>query len=406
VAFRLLQLGEDNIAYPCVGPQMRNYHIARELARVMDVTHVGFSDKCEKVETSHHGQIRITLVPKEPAYTLAKLVRGAFGRTPVMLLNFRSRVMASVLSDELAMFRYDVIQIEGIEMSPYLRLILAAPNRPKHIVLDWHGIDSQMVRRQACNAATPLHRVYLRRAIGQLKKAETEAIDNCELHLVTSELERDELLARRPEAHIIVVENGVEVSHFTEPMVCRVGTDQWTARRRILFVGNMGYSANVDAVGYFVEQVWPRIHRDSPALVFTVVGRNPSGRIRALASRPGIEVTGTVEDVRPYYGEAVAAVVPLRLGGGTRLKILEAMAAGVPVVSTRLGAEGLRVEPETHFMLAQTAADFYAQVRRLCEDFGLWRRVSAAGRELVEGCLLYTSPSPRDLSTSRMPSSA
>ena len=122
-----------------------------------------------------------------------------------------------------------------------------------------------------------------------------------------------------------------------------------------------------------------------PEIRFTIVGRNPSQEIRALAS-DSVTVTGTVEDVRPFYAGALAVVAPLRVGSGTRLKILEAMAAGVPVASTRLGAEGLEIENGRNILLADTALEFLACIGQLISSSGFCREFSRAGRELVAGC--------------------
>src|ERR1041385_4067086 len=118
----------------------------------------------------------------------------------------------------------------------------------------------------------------------------------------------------------------------------------------------MDYHANIEGATSIARHVWPMIHERQPTLRFTIVGRNPPAAVNELSSMAGIEVTGSVADVRPYYREALAAVVPLNVGGGSRLKILEAMAAGVPVVSTTLGAEGLDVSDGENILLAETTA--------------------------------------------------
>jgi glycosyltransferase involved in cell wall biosynthesis len=162
------------------------------------------------------------------------------------------------------------------------------------------------------------------------------------------------------------------------------GEDSKGARRaRVLFVGSMDYHANVEAVLHFGKEIWPRIREREPQLVFTIVGRTPPEEIRRLAELPGVEVTGTVEDVRPFYAEALAAVIPLRVGGGSRLKILEAMAAGVPVVSTTLGAEGIEVRDGENVILADDAEAMSAALSSLNADEGLRRGLSSAGRALV-----------------------
>jgi glycosyltransferase involved in cell wall biosynthesis len=385
VEFKLLQLGQVNIVNPNSGSRLRNYCIAHQLAKVMQVTHLGFHEPDEMVQSVEiKDQIRVSLVPRATAYTIAKLVRGALGGTPVTLLNFYSTRMAAELARELVTSRYDTVLIEGIEMVPYLPMIQTAKSAVRHVVLDWHNIESEVVARHLLNAQTTLHRLYMRRVVSQLKRVEDEMLERCDLHLVTSDRERHALLSRRPWANVVVVENGVDSRHFGEPSDGAEHSLWQTARDRILFVGSMDFSGNVDAVTQFAEQIWPGIHQTFPKLVFTIVGRNPPERVRTMGLRPGIQVTGTVEDVRPYYHEALAAVVPVRVGGGTRLKILEAMAAGVPVVSTRVGAEGLRVEPETHFLPAETPAEFHAQLKWLREDFALWGRLSSLGRKLVQ----------------------
>jgi glycosyltransferase involved in cell wall biosynthesis len=126
----------------------------------------------------------------------------------------------------------------------------------------------------------------------------------------------------------------------------------------------MDYFPNVDAVTSFVSDVWPRIRERFAGITLTIVGANPVPAVAASRSVAGIEVTGTVPDVRPYYARALAAVVPLRTGGGTRLKILEAMAAGVPVISTPLGAEGLAVTEDRDILLAP-ADDAEAWIRHV-----------------------------------------
>ena len=269
-------------------------------------------------------------------------------------------------------------------MAAYVPVLQAMRNRIRRLVLDWHNIESELVERHSHYAATPFHRIFMEHTSRQLRRVEDDLLGSCDLHLVTSERERSSLLRRRPGANEVVLENGVDSRHYAPADEEIHEHDRWFARHRVVFVASMDYSANVEAVEYFAREAWPALHSSLPHLVFTLVGRNPPQRIRELGKRPGIEVTGTVSDVRPYYREAIAAVVPIRVAGGTRLKILEAMAAGVPVVSTRLGAEGLRIEPELHFMLADNPIDFCLQIERLAGDFSLWGRVSGAGRRLVE----------------------
>ena len=276
---------------------------------------------------------------------------GLVGRMPLPVLNYQTPEMEAELRRLMAEEEYDIVQIESIQLISYVPAILGARRRPK-IVLDWHNIESEIIERYAQHASSLPRRVYAQLTARRLAALEVSALSLFDAHLTVSDRDRDRLLEWVPGANVQTIENGVDVSFFTDEELCRAyrawpqragGGEESAAtapRHRVLFVGSMDYHANVDAVVDFARETWPEIHRKRPDLTFTIVGRSPRPEVLALASQPGIEVTGTVDDVRPYYCEAVAEVVPLRVGGGSRLKILEAMAAGVPIVSTRLGAEG------------------------------------------------------------------
>src|SRR5262249_2791244 len=205
---------------------------------------------------------------------------------------------------------------------------------------------------------------------------EMRLLGACDAHILSSARERDKLHARYPAAMIHVVPNGVDVSHYSGIAA--------GIRDQLVFVGSMDYSANIDAALWFAKEVWPAISREHPDLSLVIAGREPPPHIRALAAQSRIVVTGSVPDIRPYYARALAAIVPLRVGSGTRLKILEAMAAGVPVISTNLGAEGLEVEDEANLLLASSPAEIAAAVGRLVSSPETWARLSQAGLELVQ----------------------
>ena len=142
----------------------------------------------------------------------------------------------------------------------------------------------------------------------------------------------------------------------------------------------MDYHPNIEAVLDFAQTVWPQVQRQHPEFVFTIVGRNPAQSVLQLASQPGIEVTSTVADVRPYYHEAIASVVPLKMGAGSRLKILEAMAAGVPIISTTLGAEGLAVRHGEHIAITDSHQAMIQELLDLPHQTEQWQRRTKAAR--------------------------
>ena len=315
------------------------------------------------------------LVSKDRGYTPAKILRGLVGPAPVNVRNCWTDRAVRELRRQLDSQDFDVVQVEGVHLTPYLPYIRAARSRPA-IVGDWHNIESEIMRRYSDHTPGLARRLYARRTASLLERMETRLLRGCDSHSVASYRERERLLARVPGASIAVVENGVDFAFYCGP-------DEARARTDVLFVGSMDYHANIDAVIRFVADTWPGLRGRRPALRFVIVGRSPAPEVQALGNVPGIVVTGTVEDVRPYYRDALATVVPLRVGSGTRLKILESMAAGVPVVSTRLGAEGLEVADGCDILLAETPTETVAAVEALADSGDRWRAISAAARETV-----------------------
>jgi glycosyltransferase involved in cell wall biosynthesis len=174
-----------------------------------------------------------------------------------------------------------------------------------------------------------------------------------------------------------VVPNAVDVEHFRpDPVLPRPDG------RTVVFFGTLAYFPNQDGMLWFLREIWPLLERSHPQARLKVIGPNPTADVLARRG-PRLEVTGLVDDLRPHLAEAAVAIVPLRVGGGTRLKILEAMAMGKAVVSTTLGAEGIAHRPGENILLADSPADFAAAVGRVLDDPSLAARLGAAGRDLV-----------------------
>jgi len=193
-----------------------------------------------------------------------------------------------------------------------------------------------------------------------------------------SEADRQLLLKANPRLHVDIIPNGVDTENF-QPLPL---PDE-KAMPSLMFIGNMGYPPCVDAALYFCKEIFPLIRRKIPTAEFWIVGRSPRPEVLELDG-DGVHVTGQVEGVIPYYQQSTICVVPLRAGGGTRLKILEAMALGRPVVSTTIGCEGLEVVDGQNILIADTPEQFTEKVMRLFNDKELYRSISTNGRRLVE----------------------
>jgi sugar transferase (PEP-CTERM/EpsH1 system associated) len=366
------------------GAHLRDFHIAQYLASKAELTYLGLDSGEEGAQNQlvcfdpipALGEAKVVRVQRGSGYSVGKIVRGLIGPSPLVILNYTSPTVTRELERLLSRNRFDVVQVEGIFMSAYVPLIRRFAPRAL-LNADWHNVDSGLMDRYAENELRWPHRLYARRTASLLRKLEDQFLSTCDSHTVCSELERQHLLSRNSQANIEVIPNGVDTKAFAA--TARTADHQ----RTLLFVGAMDYHANIDGVRYFANEVWPAIHQRRPELQFLIVGSKPSPEVRKLGERPGITVTGAVDDLRPYYADALAAVVPLRIGGGTRLKILEAMAAGTPVISTSIGAEGLPVRNGRDILLADSPQELAQAAALLNANSDLWKNLAAAGREFV-----------------------
>ena len=297
------------------------------------------------------------------------------GRTPLPLLNYTSDEMKQALVRILAENAFDIIQIESIHLMNYLPAIRAAGGRPL-VICDWHNVESDLIRQYAESQSSIARKTYARRTARLMSEFEERALSEFDAHIAVSEHDAERLRRVNSDSQVQVVENGVDVDYYA-------GQDEAKTKTRIIFVGSMDYHANIEAAISFAKNIWPAVREKHPALTFTIVGRNPPSSVRELATISGVEVTGSVEDVRPYYREAVMAVVPLNVGGGSRLKILEAMAAGVPVVSTVLGAEGLHVHHGENILLSDSDEELAKTIISLMNEPDLRAKIIFGGRQLV-----------------------
>ena len=287
---------------------------------------------------------------------------------------------------------YDVVQVSSLEMMPYRWAIAVEDGRwpmtgtggrRPLVVFDNLNAEYQLQRR-AC--LTDLARpgrwhgaAYSAVQWQRLRRYEARVCREADAVVVVSATDAALLLRIAPEARYVVLPNGVDTSAFA----FRAGPP--AEPPELVFTGTMDYRPNVDAMLWFAEAILPLVRRARPDVRCVVVGKAPDRRLLAAAERePGLVVTGAVPDVQPYLARAVVYVVPMRMGSGSRLKVLEALAAGVPLVSTRLGIEGIAVNAEEYALVAERPEAFAEAVLRLLADSALAGRLAARGRALVE----------------------
>jgi sugar transferase (PEP-CTERM/EpsH1 system associated) len=384
---------------PRQGTQIRNFHLLKAAAGAHEVDLLSFARPGETLESA--GPLRdlcgeITLVPA-PERTRAERLRLLLGSPdPDMAHRLRSEAYSANVRSVLASRGYDLVQLAGIEMARYLPAVRACSPRAR-VVFDDHNAEYLLQERAAFvdlrhPPAWP-KALYSLAQWQKLRRYEARVCRDADAVLAVSEEDAGALRRLGRTAPVAVVPNGVDTTYY------RTGPDAAREPATLLFTGTMDFRPNVDAIRWFVQDVLPLVAESRPDARLQVVGRSPAPAVLALASEnPGVVVTGAVEDVRPYFDRSTLFVVPMRMGGGVRLKVLEALAAGVPLVSTSMGAEGTGLVHEEELLLADTADQFARAVLRLLEDEPLRRHLSSAGRGAVSRRFDWTCVAPRLLS--------
>jgi glycosyltransferase involved in cell wall biosynthesis len=284
---------------------------------------------------------------------------------------FHSPALAARFRDAVEMEQFDIVMVEGLYMHPYLD-----SESPTPVVLDCHNVETRRLETIAAAQGMRPRGLAARLQLRSVRRYERAAVQEAALCLVVSETEKRYLEQFGPRA-VGMVPNGVDCDAYPARSAVPNGPE-------LLFLGTLDYSANVDAVNYLTTSILPRV--ESQDVRVTLVGRGAGRRIRRHLRRSpvNIDLVGEVEDTKPYLDRARAFVVPLRFGGGTRLKILEAMASGLPVISTSAGAEGLGLRHGHDALIADKPVDFARWIDRLLEDDDFCRAIGEAGRATVE----------------------
>jgi glycosyltransferase involved in cell wall biosynthesis len=363
------------------GGKIRTFQMLRELKRDHHVTYVTLDDGCaapdalERAAEYCHDVVRIpfrTQAKRSPGF-YAELVGNLLSPLPYAVAKYRSHAMRREVSARAASGDVDVLVCDFLAPS------LNVPDDvPCPALLFEHNVEALIWKRHWQLARNPLSRGYLWaqwRKMRAFEAAECRRYD----HVVVVSPEDRELIAREYGVPgVSEVRTGVDTEYF------RSRGKGPRDPHSMVFTGSMDWIPNEDAVRFCVREILPRIRQAVPDATLTVVGRNPAPSVIALgAQAPGVTVTGRVDDVRPYMERAALYVVPIRIGGGTRLKIFEAMAMGLPVVSTRVGAEGLPVADGQDIVLADSAAQFAGAAIQLLTDSERAQALGGAASRMV-----------------------
>lgn len=300
------------------------------------------------------------------------LVLNLFSRAPFPVQRHRSCEMRRAIRERLKRHNYDLVHIDATALAEYGAIAGGTP-----AILIHHNVESDLLRRRADGRAGLPARLYLRLQAWKLRRFETRVTPLFRVNVTVSDQDRSLLLGHCPGADVRVIRNGADTDALRPDPAAE-------ADRRLIFVGSLNWSPNPDAVLYFLDRIWPLVKRDVPGVTFDVVGIAPPREIVDFARRDdSVRVHGFVDDLGAWLAKATVFVVPLRMGGGTRLKILDAMAMGKAIVSTRLGAEGLDLAAGEEIILEDEPELFARTIVRLINDPGLRQALGRRARERV-----------------------
>jgi polysaccharide biosynthesis protein PslH len=380
---RLLWLNANLLLPLDKGGRLRTWHLMRHLAARHEITYLCFarpedverhgaemSAVCSRLETVPRRD-----APKDSLRFYGRVARHLFDPAPYAVAAYRSGPYQRRLDKLLARGAFDRVVCDFLVPAINMPRVLPCP-----ALLFTHNVEAEIWRRHVETCTNPIRRALYYQQWQRMRHFEGRTLARFDRVLTVSDVDRltfHQLYAGEFQAPTTVVPTGVDTGYF-QPEPCIAPRPS-----HLVFIGSMDWLPNEDAITTFCRDVLPLIRADVPEVTLSVVGRDPTAAVQRLADGDRIIVTGRVTDVRPALHEAAVSIVPLRIGGGTRLKIFESMAAGTPVVSTAVGAEGLPGEPGRHLLIANQPAEFASAVVSLLRDPAKRAAMATAARDFV-----------------------
>ena len=396
---RLLFLTPQLPYPPQQGTALRNWGLLSHLADTHEVWLLSFD---ETPGTAIHPTLKkackeIAMIPV-PRRTLQDRLRMLVtSPLPDMAWRLWSPAFERQLRDWLRDHRFDIVQVEGIELARYM-MDLVADKRPRnyHLVFDDHNCEYLLQQRT--------HEMDMRRGRlhgaaysfvqwQRLRTFEREALRAADATLCVSPQDQTLLTQLEPHAKVTTIFNGIDVAAYES--FATAPSPKGRGVKTIVFTGKMDFRPNIEAMLWFQREVWPFVKQAHPAAKWFIVGQKPSPRLDVLRNDPDITLTGQVDDVRPYIAQADVYIAPLLAGGGTRFKLLEAMAMRRAIVSTTLGCEGFAIEPGREMMVADTGSDFASAVNELLRSEARRREMGERAHAFVAATYDWQAIVPR-----------
>lgn len=300
------------------------------------------------------------------------LLANLLSRHPYSVMKFACPELAAEIRRLTAKEKFDLVHFDTIDLAEYAELTYGLPS-----VMNHHNIESQLLLRRAQAESNPVIKAFMQYQANKLRKYEQAHCGKFDMNLVVSDQDLQGLSQLAPRARFAIVPNGTDTDYFKPA--------PQTLAPELIFIGGLKWYPNKDAMLFFCERIFPLILKRIPEVSINIIGREPPPGLKNLAAQyPSIKLHGFVEDIRDLLARSSVYVVPIRVGGGTRLKILDAFASGKAVVSTSIGAEGIRYTNGENILIADTAELFATRVIELLENKELRSRLGTNARKLAE----------------------
>ena len=360
---------------PNEGGKIRAYHMIRHLSQHHRLVVASLAESEEELARAeglkdHCEEMIVEMLP--PAQRWAQAIAALPTPTPSSVAYFWSRRLDARIRAAVARQAFDAVIVHCAFVAQYVR-----PCDARFHLLDFVDMDSGKWAEYGIHRRFPLSVGY-RLEAAKLRAYERRATSWFHHCAVTTVGELETYRQLGGSVPCAVLANGVDTKYFSQDAPRR------REGRVLAFLGRMDYFPNVDAICYFAHEVFPLIRSHCPTAQLRIIGMNPTAEVRALATLPGIVVTGSVPDVRPHLNDAAITVAPLRIARGTQNKVLESMALGIPVVATSLAARGVQADPDTHLLVGDDPQTLSAQVLRLFQNPELAERLARAAHEQVQ----------------------
>jgi sugar transferase (PEP-CTERM/EpsH1 system associated) len=362
------------------GGRIRSFHIIKELAKKNKVTYLCYADpeneKDAVRELARYVDAVLTIPKKaREKYTFGfylDILLSLVSPLPYTIRKYHSTAMVNYLKELVKNERFDAIVCDFL--APSLNFDLDMRNRS---LLFQHNIESRIWERHVQMQSDFVKKMLFYQEWKKLIRYEKRTCREFRMVLAVSSDDRDWFKNHFAMSSVSAIPTGVDTKYFSP-------SRNDVQKGNIVFTGSMDWLPNEDAVIWFVKEIMPLVRKKNPSIKFTIAGRRPTPSVRRLAlDYPDVEVTGDVQDIRPYMEKASVFAVPIRIGGGTRLKIFEAMAMGKAVVSTTTGAEGLPVKDGEHLLLADSPGEFSEQINKLMDNDDFSKRLALSARRYV-----------------------